>query len=389
MVNKLVKNIVIVYPRLPSYRAHFFLQLSKKLKEIGKKLVVVAGRNDVEKKHVKEIAGNTEYVVVRAPIRGISFLGYQIQWEMGLISLVLSQRPGFVVFMYNAGILNYSLLMLLLRFKKVPFLIWGLGHRRVGLTDFQYKVKLLFKEIFLKMASGHITYSQYYAHQLIKDGFDKRRVFCAQNTIYVEDIFLNAQSSRDKSISHDEIRFLFVGALIPAKNLDKAIRVCKSLRDEGYRFLFDIVGEGAMRPALSRTIANLKLDDFVFLHGAKYGEEVAKFFREADVLLLPGTGGLAINEAMAYGLPIISTPGDGTGYDLIKNGENGFLLRYDYLLDELQEAMKYFLICESSVRYKMGKKSVEMIQEKATLANMTDSFFQAILSVSHRKANPR
>ena len=45
--------------------------------------------------------------------------------------------------------------------------------------------------------------------------------------------------------------------------------------------------------------------------------------------VLPGTGGLGLNEAMAHGLPMIAGYADGSADDLVVDGETGYRLRSD------------------------------------------------------------
>ena len=52
--------------------------------------------------------------------------------------------------------------------------------------------------------------------------------------------------------------------------------------------------------------------------GAKHGTELAGYFSAADLFVLPGTGGLAVQEAMSYGLPVIMGQGDGTNDQLVR-----------------------------------------------------------------------
>ena len=47
------------------------------------------------------------------------------------------------------------------------------------------------------------------------------------------------------------------------------------------------------------------------------------------MFVLPGTGGLAINEAMAHRLPVISGYADGSADDLVVDGVTGFRLKED------------------------------------------------------------
>ena len=71
--------------------------------------------------------------------------------------------------------------------------------------------------------------------------------------------------------------------------------------------------------------------------------------------------GLVINEAMAYGLPIITTDKCIAGLELIKNGENGYIVPVE---DEniLYEQMNK-LILDEALRKKMGENSLKKIHE--------------------------
>ena len=106
------------------------------------------------------------------------------------------------------------------------------------------------------------------------------------------------------------------------------------------------------------------------MHGAKYGDELLPFFRNADVFLMPGTGGLGVNEAMAYGLPIISTEGDETVVDLIEG--NGYLLQHMGSVEEQKVAIRKFVELPLSVKQAMSHRSLELILQRAPLKNMVE-----------------
>ncbi|MFN8426382.1 MAG: glycosyltransferase [Anaerolineales bacterium] len=58
-------------------------------------------------------------------------------------------------------------------------------------------------------------------------------------------------------------------------------------------------------------------------------------------LSLPGTGGLAVQEAMSYGLPVIVAQGDGTQDDLVRK-ENGWQVPpddFDALVATMKDAL--------------------------------------------------
>ena len=112
------------------------------------------------------------------------------------------------------------------------------------------------------------------------------------------------------------------------------------------------------------------------MHGAKYGDGLKEFFEKDDVFLLPGTGGLAINEAMAYSMPIISTVGDDTVVDLMDG--NGILLNSFGEVDEIETALKSFLDLPESEKQAMSHRSEQVVKERASLDNMANQHVKAI-----------
>src|SRR5258707_15267972 len=70
-----------------------------------------------------------------------------------------------------------------------------------------------------------------------------------------------------------------------------------------------VVGDGPEMGAL-RALAQSIYPSTEFA-GARQGQELAAYFRAADVFVLPGTGGVAVQGAMSHGLPGIVAEGDG------------------------------------------------------------------------------
>jgi glycosyltransferase involved in cell wall biosynthesis len=106
--------------------------------------------------------------------------------------------------------------------------------------------------------------------------------------------------------------------------------------------------------------------------GPKHGAELAAYFSTADLFVLPGTGGLAVQEAMSYGLPVIMGRGDGTNDDLVRAG-NGWQLRGpETLIEVLHEAL-----CDVSRLRAMGAESHRIVAEEVNLEKMVEIFFKA------------
>ena len=163
------------------------------------------------------------------------------------------------------------------------------------------------------------------------------------------------------------------------KNLDLAIKAIARLIREGYMVKFKIVGSGELVDDLRSLVKEEQMDENISVHGYINDEKIPDFFNEADVFLLPGTGGLAINEAMAYGLPLISTIADGTIIDLLSEGDNGYFLNDIPDLENIYTLCKKILHKSKEELLEMGEVSRKIIIEKALLGNMVNGFEEAVL----------
>ena len=137
-----------------------------------------------------------------------------------------------------------------------------------------------------------------------------------------------------------------------------------------------IVGDGPERAALQ----SLARDVYpaVEFAGARHGAEIKPYFAEADLFVLPGTGGLAVQEAMSHGLPVIVAKGDGTQDDLVREGNGWQINPEDY--GALVAAMKNALSDMARLR-KMGAESFRIVSEEINIQKMADVFVKALNSL--------
>src|SRR5437016_8742155 len=126
-----------------------------------------------------------------------------------------------------------------------------------------------------------------------------------------------------------------VGRLIAKKGFADLIRACGLLAESGKSFQCEIIGEGQLENELRAQIDQLNLQDRVALSGAKPQREVRQRLAAASVFVLPSVvdaeGGMdnlptVIMEAMATGLPVVSTKIGGIPEMVIEN-ETGFLVQ--------------------------------------------------------------
>jgi glycosyltransferase involved in cell wall biosynthesis len=124
----------------------------------------------------------------------------------------------------------------------------------------------------------------------------------------------------DPEAERDPRLILSVAQLWERKGLRFLVEACGLLRDRGTVFRCEIIGEGPQRPELQALVDRLGLADHVVLTGALPFPEVVARYRRASVFVLPcivteegDRDGIpnVILEAMASGLPVVSTPVSG------------------------------------------------------------------------------
>jgi colanic acid/amylovoran biosynthesis glycosyltransferase len=127
---------------------------------------------------------------------------------------------------------------------------------------------------------------------------------------------------------------LAIGRLIEKKGFRDLIGACHILKEQGTPFSCEIIGEGPLEEQLQRQIEEFTLASEIGLLGPKTQDEIAKHLANGTVFVLPSVrdalGGMdnlptVIMEAMASGLPVISTPIGGIPEMIVEN-KTGFLV---------------------------------------------------------------
>ena len=145
-------------------------------------------------------------------------------------------------------------------------------------------------------------------------------------------LLANSVNTPDK---HPKLRALGVGRLVPKKGFDVLVEACAILKRRGFNFETVIVGEhGEHEAALRNQIEVHGLQDEVRFTGPMDQAQLYDEYQNADVFCLPcrvldngDRDGLpnVLMEAMACGLPVITTPVSGIP-EIIDDGHNGALV---------------------------------------------------------------
>ena len=242
-----------------------------------------------------------------------------------------------------------------------PVIGWGLGTGNTG--------GALLRR-YLSQFDAMITYSSSGKQSYVSAGFPEERIFTACNAAARRPDRPMPQRLPDRYDGQPIV--LYVGRLQKRKRLDLLMRACAE-QPEGLRPSLWIVGDGPIRDELEKTAAELYPGTEFF--GALYGDELTARFDRADLFCLPGTGGLALQQAMASALPLIAAEADGTQADLVRS-ENGIQVAPDNL-EELRSAVTRLLSDPAKLR-KMGAESFRIVRDEINLEAMAGKFIEAI-----------
>ncbi|GAG68358.1 unnamed protein product, partial [marine sediment metagenome] len=115
---------------------------------------------------------------------------------------------------------------------------------------------------------------------------------------------------RKKYSRNDEKLILTVCRLEPRKNIFTLISAAKIVCQRNSQIKFLLVGEGISREKIKEQIKKAKLWNKIILTGQVKDEELVSYYRACDLFVLPTLEegfGIVLLEAMACGLPVIST----------------------------------------------------------------------------------
>ena len=298
-------------------------------------------------------------------------------WQDGILKWLSTWDPDVLIIEANPRYLSSKKAINWMHKRGRPVIGWGLGapgfsRKELGSQTVNW-VQKRFRHSFLNSLDGVIAYSNRGATEYLTEGIPENRIFVATNAV------MKRPTDRPPQRVHDYEglpKVLFVGRLQIRKRLENLFMACANLPVNLQPLLW-IVGDGPERDYF-QNIANEIYPRTEFL-GAQYGEDLHSCFRKADLFVLPGTGGLAVQQAMAYALPVIVAKGDGTQEDLVRE-KNGWLVPPGDF-ESLRQALVAALADVKSLRMK-GLESYRIVREEINLENMVNVFVQALNTCS-------
>lgn len=365
-----MRTVVFVFDYVMHYHREMLRAVEAHLNQRGIRFVLLtarhrelgAGRTPLRDNVVAE---QGQYSLVEKRLGG-----FTLRHQSGVVSEIKRLSPSVVVTMCHSGTLSEWLIARLKRRLGFRLVAWQCGYEyNPG------RLKDTILSAFVPNFDHHLAYHSNARDYAIKYGATPEQITVMHNTINEQLIQCSPKNEARERIAqkHPSLQgrhiVLYVGAVLEEKRLELAVDALDLLTNLDVSLV--VVGDGPHLAHLQAITAHRT--DVVF--AGRVVDGVGLYFDAADVFLLPGTGGLALNEAMAHSLPLISGYADGSADDLVVDGVNGFRL-HDVTPRGIAEKVSA-LVTDRELNAKMGQASHELITSKYSF----ERFIQRVVTV--------
>lgn len=374
-----MKKILIVTNVPNPYRVALFNELNRQLQARGMELHVVFGAEGYTRRLNKTDLRNVTFhhrildggVYTSQENTERTFFGYS-----GLSAVLDELQP------YRTIIIGFSAgtLRLFLRsfYKNEQYIIWAGSLKKEGRND--NIARIISRKLMMKRASSFIAYGSKAKEYLVSMGANPEKVSIAMNTSDPAFFLNETDKIREQGNTGDGMKhLLYIGYLVRRKNVGLLIDCMAELRKQRNDFILDIVGDGESREQLEKQVSELNLTGHVKFHGFRQKSELPAYLAQSSVFLFQtdfDVWGLTVNEAMAAGLPVLSSIHAGATFDLIEEGVTGYAV--DFRQKSKISALLQPLLDHPERCKEMGIKARERLLANASLEKSASGFIDAI-----------
>lgn len=233
-----------------------------------------------------------------------------------------------------------------------------------------------------KRADASLNYCTYGKEVWPTYGVPQEKIFVRYNSGDTEALFATKSQVMDAPniLPECDNRILHIGRLVAWKRVDLLIEAYEKVFEKYPHSELTIVGDGPelenLRQQATRSVAK---DKIRFVGGVYTPFELGRYMKESSLYVLAGMGGLSINDAMCYGLPVICSVCDGTEKDLVENGKNGYFFDEGDANDLAGKIM--MVLSNNDKRQQMGQESLHIIRKKININTIVENYYHIFKSV--------
>lgn len=399
-------KVLFVFGGIPLYMDRLLETLVSKGADIT--VLIPAEKSITFGKNIKTSDGEKSYKVIRAEEKRSRLSG---KAYFPALKNILSEEapdilvigwPYFLQLFFDRGILRIIRrkgIKLMLReipfqvppfmkakayFREHPAYDEAMTLRSKGARFLVKNTMIMFIRRFLyKRADAALCYATTGYDVLPGYGMPREKIFVTYNstdTAALYDTFGKVRSS-PPLLPANKHRILHIGRLVKWKRVDLLIEAFAGLAPIFPDAELVIAGDGPELEYLKEQAKKAGVEGRTLFAGAVYDPfELGRYMHESSVYVLAGMGGLSINDAMTYGLPVVCSVCDGTEKDLVTDGFNGYFFK-DGDSASLTEKLTAILSSDK-LRKAMSEASMEIIREKINMDTVSGRYMDAFKSVS-------
>jgi glycosyltransferase involved in cell wall biosynthesis len=298
-------------------------------------------------------------------------------FEKKLHALISEFKPGIVIFHYPNPFVAYFLLKHLPRNVKL-IVYWHLDITRQKILGkifhLQNKALLHRADAVIATSPNYVIGSKYLNQvtekcTIIPNCIDEKRLALS------EEISKLAEKIKQENLG--KIGCLAVGRHVPYKGFEYLVKASKLLDD---RFVINIIGEGEQTQKLKKMAFS---DDKIKFLGKKTDSELKAYYLASDIFCFSSITkneafGIALAEAMYFGLPAVTFTINGSGVNYVSiNGKTGIEVPNENV-EEYANALKE-LADRSDLRKKYGKEAAKRVAENFLFSQYKQALIRLVI----------
>lgn len=259
------------------------------------------------------------------------------------------------------------------KMRGIPMIYWNHG---INIKTPDAKLKNSIFHFIHTISSAIILYSEEQLKYLSKR--NQRKTFIAHNTLDFSDVNkANLRTPQEVKTAYgikEKHVVMYISRILPYKGLDILLKLFQDTSDIGLVIVGSSISEGQRRIVDAHS-------NYYYL-GEKYGNDVDEIYQMGDVFSTPGHIGLALNQAMYWGKPVVVLNRiHAPEICYLHHSKNGFIVNSE---EELKSTIINICSDEALLKY-LSSEARSTYENEMGIKNMFKGFMDAIKNVINNK----
>lgn len=346
-------KLCLIYNYAQHYRTSIFKLIDREFKC---DFVFGDSMSDVKKMDYSLLKGNVEEVHNKH-LKGSYF-------QKGVLRKLRQDYDRYIMLGETRCISTWLFLILSKFYRKKKVYLWS--HGWYGKES---RIERIIKKMLFKMADGTFLYGNYARELMIKEGFNKDKLFVIHNSLAYDEQLATRDKLKKEDVytahfGNNNKNLVFVGRLTEVKKLDMILHAMEKCQKEGNGYNLTLIGGGEKKEELESLTKDLNLEKNVWFYGPCYNEvELGNLIYNADLCVSPGNVGLTAMHSLVFGTPVLTHdnfPYQMPEFESIKEGETGSYFRYNDVDSLAQKIDEWFAFsCNREETRKMCMKEID------------------------------